>query len=269
MTTQIPLILEPIQLQEILSQENLLIVDLSSPENFNRGHIPGSVHLAFSELMGQVPPAMGKVPSIEHITQLLNGLGITQDTHIIALDDEGGGWAGRFLWTLHLVGLRKYSYLNGGLVAWVNEGHPLSAELKELTPAQESYVFDSNELIEAETLIKSFSSESPLQVWDARSPAEYTGQQVTAARAGHMPGAVNINWTDTMDPQRNLRIRDDIKTFLNDCGLKLDQPTITHCQSHHRSGLTWLIGKYLNIDIRGYHGSWSEWGNRNDTQVEI
>ncbi|MDG1207545.1 MAG: sulfurtransferase, partial [Pseudomonadales bacterium] len=41
-----------------------------------------------------------------------------------------------------------------------------------------------------------------------------------------------------------------------------------HCQTHHRSGLTYLIGKILGFDIRAYDGSWAEWGNDPTTPIE-
>jgi thiosulfate/3-mercaptopyruvate sulfurtransferase len=66
-----------------------------------------------------------------------------------------------------------------------------------------------------------------------------------------------------------LRIRTDAREYLQKKGVALDKPIITHCQSHHRSGLSWLVGTLLELDIRAYHGSWSEWGNREDTQVEL
>jgi thiosulfate/3-mercaptopyruvate sulfurtransferase len=44
---------------------------------------------------------------------------------------------------------------------------------------------------------------------------------------------------------------------------------VTHCQSHHRSSLSWLVMELLGYrHPRGYHGSWGEWGNRDDTPVE-
>ena len=43
---------------------------------------------------------------------------------------------------------------------------------------------------------------------------------------------------------------------------------ITHCQTHHRSGLSYLLMKILGYPhIKGYHGSWGEWGNRSDTPI--
>ena len=68
--------------------------------------------------------------------------------------------------------------------------------------------------------------------------------------------------------QRGLRIRQDAREYLADLGINESQKIVTHCQSHHRSGFTYLVGKTLGFDIRGYHGSWSEWGNHPDTPTE-
>jgi thiosulfate/3-mercaptopyruvate sulfurtransferase len=47
------------------------------------------------------------------------------------------------------------------------------------------------------------------------------------------------------------------------------RPVITHCQSHHRSGLSYMVGRLLGFaNIRAYHGSWGEWGNRDDLPIE-
>ena len=59
-----------------------------------------------------------------------------------------------------------------------------------------------------------------------------------------------------------------VELALHGLGITPDKRVITHCQTHHRSGLTWLIGQSLGYDIKAYHGSWSEWGNDPDTPIE-
>ena len=74
--------------------------------------------------MANQPPALGKHPKFKDIEiRLVSNLGIDDSKHVVVYDDEGGGWAGRLAWTLDLIGLNNWSYLNGGIVAWINEGH--------------------------------------------------------------------------------------------------------------------------------------------------
>ena len=72
-----------------------------------------------------------------------------------------------------------------------------------------------------------------------------------------------------MDPARGLRIRQDIAALLEQRGLSADKEIITHCQSHRRSGFTYLVAKALGYPrVKAYAGSWGEWGNLTDTPVE-
>lgn len=73
-----------------------------------------------------------------------------------------------------------------------------------------------------------------------------------------------------MDPQQGLRLRplDDIRRELASLGITPEKEIVTHCQTHHRSGLTYLLGRILGFpNIRAYPGSWSEWGNSPETPV--
>ncbi|WP_455204598.1 sulfurtransferase [Kaarinaea lacus] len=45
---------------------------------------------------------------------------------------------------------------------------------------------------------------------------------------------------------------------------------IVYCQTHHRSALTYVALKSMGYkNVKGYPGSWSEWGNLTDTPVEL
>lgn len=263
----LPRILEPQDLEPLLGNEKLLIIDLSSRETFQRMHIPGAVHVAPSELVSGVKPAQGKLPGVEQLNDLFSRLGLTAEHHVIAYDDEGGGWAGRFIWTLEIIGHHNWSYLNGGLVSWVKERRPLQKETTLPEPVAVNVTIHEDVLAEKETVMAALDNDQVV-IWDARSIEEYNGQKVFAARGGHIPGAISLDWVKTMDPDKGLRIRSDINDILKAHGITKDKQIITHCQSHHRSGLTWLIGTLLDYNIKAYHGSWSEWGNDFDTPIE-
>ena len=267
MSIELPLLIEPNDLAAQLEHPKLLIVDLCSDTNYSRGHIPGAVHVIPKELISGQPPAVGKLPTVAQLQQLFSRLGLSEDKHVIVYDDEGGGWAGRFIWTLDVIGHPHYSYLNGGLYSWVAEKLPLEATVNQSVETDYKVTINKSPIAEIDDILPHLE-DPKLVVWDARTPAEYNGHKVLAAKGGHIPGAINCEWTQLMDREQQLRIRTDAAEFLGQQGVTADKKIITHCQSHHRSGFTYLVGKVLGLSIRGYHGSWSEWGNHPDTPVE-
>lgn len=249
---------------------NVCIVDLSNESNYLAGHIPGAIHLTYQTLVLGQPPAPGKLPSLERLTEVFQYLGLTPETHFIVCDDEGGGWAGRFIWTLDIIGHKQYSYIDGGMIAWKAQKLALESGKSAHTPIQNNITIsqiDRGPIVDMDEIMQGI--ENPVfMIWDARSPQEYDGTKVVAAKGGHIPGAINAEWTDLMDQQNDYKIRSDAKSYLQKRGIDGSLPIITHCQTHHRSGFTYLVGKVLSYDIRAYDGSWSEWGNHPDTPVE-
>lgn len=270
MTLNLGLLIEPDQLEAVLTDPDILVVDICQPQTWQQIHIPGAVHINPNELVLGLPPAPGKLPPLERLNALFARIGYSADKHIVVYDDEGGGWAGRFIWTLDVVGHKKYSVLNGGLHSWYKEQHPVTNEVRQVTPTAVNLAIVNKDVIaELDTVLNSLGDPA-VKIWDARSREEYLGLKSSSARAGHIPGAVNLDWLDTMDKTRNLRLLplEQLRNTLEKLGIKPGDTIITHCQSHHRSGLTYLIAKALGFTALGYHGSWGEWGNNLDVPIE-
>lgn len=266
MTESPPRLIEPQDLQARLD-DNLLIIDLCNDQQYRNGHVPGAVHVSPAELIHGQPPVPGKIPEPARLEALFSRLGLTPDTEVVVYDDEGGGWAGRMAWTLDVIGHHRWAYLNGGLVAWAREGFPLETTPNERRPTSPTIDFHPEFIATLEEIVDNLNN-AHYRVWDARSREEYLGTRTASRRGGHIPGAIHCEWTSLMDPARNFRIRTDAGDYLTKLGLTPGHTIATHCQSHHRSGFTYLVARLLGYPaIKGYDGSWSEWGNSADTPV--
>lgn len=243
------------------------LVHVAEATAYQQAHLPDAALVEPRELVAGTPPAPGRLPELPRLEALFGELGLRDDLHLVVYDDEGGGWAGRFIWTLDVIGHRRWSYLDGGLHAWHAAGLPLAtgpARRPEPNPVE--LRVDAGPIAEADDVLGAIGD--PAQViWDVRSPEEYRGEKSGSRRAGHIPGAINLDWLRLRDPTDAMRLVPDLETLLRDHGISADKRIITHCQSHHRSGLSYLAGRLLGLDIRAYHGSWGEWGNRDDVPV--
>lgn len=260
----------PTELAELMpfSAATPLVVQVTSAQVYAAAHVPGAVHVDPRELVDGSPPAPGRLPPVRQLTALLRRIGYQHGREVVALDDEGGGWAGRFAWTLDVIGNSNWRYLDGGLHAWHGAGLPLSAEPTSVAPSAVDIQIDRAPIAEAEDILAALD-DPELVIWDCRSADEYAGRRVQAARGGHIPGAVNLDWLELMDRRRDLRVVEDLAARLAAHGIEPARDVVTHCQTHHRSGFTYMLARLLGFPrIRAYHGSWSEWGNRMDTPVQ-
>ncbi len=265
----LPLLIESEQLEPLLSNEQLVIVSVDSDQRYSERHIPTAVHLPYSKLVSKSKFAQGLMPLLTDISEALSSIGLTPDKHLIAYDDEGSGRAARLLYTLDAIGHRHFSLLNGGMTAWAREGYPLhvEAEFNQLTNYQATAFSDV--IADKDYILNNLDNDNIILI-DTRAYDEFTGLQPLAIRSGHIPGAINIDWKLNKDPGRNGRMKSDDKILemLQDRRITKDKEIIAYCQTCHRSSHTYIMLKQVGFsNIKCYPGSWSEWGNCNDTPV--
>ncbi|MDP6375257.1 MAG: rhodanese-like domain-containing protein [Pseudomonadales bacterium] len=248
---------------------DLLLVHVASSQAYAQAHVPGAILVTPAELVDGTPPASGRLPDLGRLTALFRRIGFDFTKKVVAYDDEGGGWAGRFCWTLDVIGKRDWHYLNGGIQAWLACGRSARQGNGAVpAPSQVHLTIDTGPIAEIEDVLAAIDDPRQL-IWDVRSDAEYRGERSGSARAGHIPGAVNTDWMHLKDPAHDMRLIRNLDGLLNAVGVTAEKQIITHCQTHHRSGLSYMVARLLGFQsIRAYHGSWSEWGNRADLPIE-
>ena len=269
----IPYLIEAHELESRLPHKNLLIVDVGARETYRQSHLPGAFHLDYNDLILGQPPAPGLLPPLDKLQTVLQSIGLTAEKQVIAYDDQGNGRASRLLWTLEAVGHKKSSLLNGGLYAWSNEGHATESALAQAEPHQhhidkpdldQSPIELNSSVIADQDYVLASLADARIIILDARSPDEYNGLKSPSRRTGHIPGAVNLNWLDSIDRDNNFRFKPEaaLNLMLAQLGVVREKEIIVHCQTHHRSSHSFVMLRHLGFDkIRGYAGSWSQWSN--------
>ena len=271
-TLNLGLLIEVEELLPHLDNEKLRIVDLSRSSVYDHLHIPHAIPLKPAQLLRQEENATGLVPHAEGLQTLIQYLNISPEHHVVVYDDEGGAWAGRLIWNLHCLGFYNTSLLNGGIHAWLGQGLPTTSEQEQFAPVeslvQVNLAAQDQVRIEYPELL-SLVQQQAIQLWDCRTEDEYTGLRLAARRGGHIPNARHFEWSTALNRENHLKLHalERTQQRLEQQGFNLQEPVVVYCQSHHRSGLAYILGRVLGWNIRAYDGAWSEWGNRLDSPI--
>ncbi len=262
------LIIGAAELQQL--QHKARIVDLRSAELYFASHIPNAVHIDISLFNRSDPPTVGLLPTTESFNNTVSQLGITTDQWLIAYDDAATPVAGRYVWVMLAYGHDKVAMLNGGYQTWLNQNHDVNTDIPDIKP--EPYLGQLQQLRVADThyILQALNNNS-VCIIDTRSPAEFDGDDIRSARGGHIPGAININWTLLKSDNKPLLFKQDseLRELLGKAEITEDKEIICYCQSHQRSALMCVVLEHLGYrNVKGYPGAWSDWSNRKDTPVE-
>jgi thiosulfate/3-mercaptopyruvate sulfurtransferase len=261
------LLVDPDWLQAHLNDPNLRVVDCDPPDAYRRVHIPGAVNPKDNFLKN--PDDRRFIMTPDQFAAEMARLGIGDETDVIAYD-AGSTTAGRLWWCLNYYGHSRVRVLNGGWNLWLKQARPVTMEEPKVsagpfTPRANESLYATAEHIMANL------QRSDVVVLDVRSDGEWNGTNTRGnKRQGHMPGAVHLEWTHNLTPDDEKRWKpaEELKTMFEAQGVTPDKEVITVCQGGIRAAqaaFTLTLLGYSNV--RDYDGSFSDWGNRDDTPI--
>lgn len=272
MSSEFPPVIDANSLHQVLGRPRLKTVAVANAADFEAAHLPGALRLDYQALIGEAPPAAGPLPDPDRLAERLGAIGLARDDDVVAYDHGAGTDAARLLFSLDLLDHPRAALLDGGLAAWNAAGLP--TESGAVMPKSADYhgrVIDGRvahrDEIQAR-LDQVAADEKPLKLLDVRSPQEYAGTDLRSARGGHIPGAANLEWQAFKTDEDRLRPREEVLQLLAERGITPDDEVVVYCQSHRRSAYAYWALKASGFDrVRAYPGSWSEWGNLDDTPI--
>jgi 3-mercaptopyruvate sulfurtransferase SseA/arginase family enzyme len=244
------------------------IVDLR-PNGYAAGHIPGAVHLDNAAIRNPKSPPQF-LPTVAEFEALMNKLGITNQTRVVAYDERGGIYAARLWWILNYFGHTNVSLLNGGWTKWAKENRPTSTDAPEITPGSFTAKPDPRWLATAADVAAAVDKPG-VKIVDARTPAEIAGKDLRGIkRGGAIPSSIPVYWEDALDPQtKTFKTADDLRRLYADRGIPADAEVIAYCQVGMRASHNLFVLQLLGYTkLRNYYGAWEEWGNRDDLPIK-
>lgn len=280
MNLNISPIIEASELLKSYKSENLIIVDVSNGKNaksnYEAKHLEGAIFVDLKTQLAEIKDNLSiggrhPLPKIENFAKTLSNLGISPKSHIVIYDDKNGSNAGaRFWWMLKSVGHEKVQVLNGGIQEAEKINFPVSSKT-EITTQTELYKVDKWRLEIAEIAeVEKMSKTENHIVIDVRDEERYSGEtEPIDLVAGHIPGAINIPFTENLDENGlfltpNLLKHKYEKVF----GHINPKNIIVHCGSGVTACHSLLAIAYAELEIpKLYVGSWSEW-SRNNKLIE-
>ncbi len=236
-----------------------------------QGHLPGAAYVCWTTDLAAPPPPSGHprwmLIGADGLERLMSRLGISNDTMVVGYDAEGGHHAARLWLVLRRYGHHACAIMDGGIQKWVREGRPLESGEVTVAPARFAAHPREGVIASKEEVLDAVRRGDPWLL-DVRRESEYTGEEVRAARAGHIPGAVNILWKEALNDDWTLRDADEVEELYANAGFGPDTRTITYCQAGVRAAFTHLMLTALGReDVRTYDSSWEEWGNDPKTPI--
>ena len=249
-------------------------VDVDTTE-YEKGHIPGAVGFNWQSQLNH--PVRRDIPSKEEFEALLSSAGIGNDTTVVLYGDNNNWFAAFALWLLRYYGHEKVVLIDGGRKKWVAENRPLNTDVPSY-PRESYKVARVNADLRAtrDLVLESVRSRGRNLV-DVRSVPEFKGEIIappgmpeTAQRAGHIPGAINVPWSQAVNEDGTFKSPDDLRKLYTSAGLDPGKSTIAYCRIGERSSHTWFVLKYLLglNDVVNYDGSWTEYGNLIGVPIE-
>jgi thiosulfate/3-mercaptopyruvate sulfurtransferase len=250
----------------------LLEVDID-PNNYEEEHIPGATKFDWKADLQD--STTFDVPAAVDFEELLGERAVTESSTVVIYGDMMNWFAGYAYWLLSYYGHDDVRLLDGGRDVWFEQDNPTTSDVPEFTSQSYSGA-TPNGAIRADRTEVEDAMDRGVPLVDVRTPEEYRGEVLAppgwnegVQRGGHIPGAVNIPWSQVVDAEGRFKSEEILRDLYADAGIE-DEEVIVYCRIGERSALTWFVlHKLLGYaDVRNYYGSWVEWGNTVGAPIE-
>lgn len=240
---------------------------------FTAGHIPSAGFFDINAIADPDTDLPHMVPSPGRFARLIGELGISNTTRVVFYDQKGLSSAARGWWMMGLFGHDRSGVLDGGLPKWVAEGRSLEAGLPpKAKPVTFRPDFRAQRLRGIGDMLTNVTTQTEIML-DARPAGRFDASVMEprpGMRGGHIPGAKSLPIGQVMTPDQTLLPPDQLRATFAAVGVDGTKPVVTSCGSGVTACILTLAMARAGLPEGAvYDGSWTEWGGRPDTPIEV
>lgn len=228
---------------------------------YDEAHIPGASFADVEhDLAGAHTGSNGRhpLPSAEAFAAFLRGIGVSNDTQVVAYDTGGDMFAARMWFLCRWIGHDACAVLNGGITAWNAANYPITTEPP---PARTGTIVARvrPELVVDAAYVRAHLDDAAMRLLDARASDRFAGQNETVDPvAGHIPGARNRFFKENFAADGRFKTPEELRQAFATIGRA--ESIVHQCGSGVSGAVNMLATEIAGLHgTRLYAGSWSEW----------
>lgn len=262
-------------------RRDVIVWDVRAADAYAKGHIPGAVNIGDA---GQVlrNPNTEDFIATERIAKLWGDAGIDPAREIIVYSTRGNAGAYFAQFALRHFGATKALVFHDGIDGWRLAGEPLETAAAKRAPITLTLGPAPNLTVTTDEIVNRLK-DGNVQIIDARTVGEFSGNDIRAIRGGHIPGSINIpyenNWIDPataiklarrqVADNRGMSLKPDAELQALYAKLDPNKETIVYCQSGVRAAETAAVLEKLGFrNVRVYDSSWLGYAGRLNAPVQ-
>lgn len=230
---------------------------------FEEGHVPGASFVTWNvDFIDIDDHVANQLAGPDRFAAAASALGIDDDSIVVTYDDYHSVFAARLWWAFRAMGHGRVFVLDGGWQGWLADGRPTSTDDARPEPG----TFVARPVPELRWTIDQVAQrDDDVVLVDARSRARFAGTGGDPV-GGHMPGAVNVPYTELVGDDGLVRAREELVKVLRRAGIDPEDPPariVASCGSGISASVPLLALELLapgaGVHAAVYDGSWSEW----------
>ncbi len=264
-------------LADRLQDANLVLLHVGVKAEYDAGHIPGARFITLNDIaVSDTTSETGltlQMPAPDDLRARLEAIGISDRSRVVvSYSRDRIAMATRVLYTLDYAGLGKQaSLLDGGADAWVQEGRAVVTTVPASVKGTLSPLRIQPTIVDAD-FVKAQLDNATIVVIDGRTPAFYSGAQTGGSqqrphRAGHIAGAKNVPYTETVGADQKLKPADQLAQMFAAAGAKPGDTVVTYCHIGQQATAVAFAARTLGIKVLLYDGSFEDWSRRVEMPV--